>query len=91
MAAPQTRPNFNYIESFFEIEISPEELKRIAGEIERLEQGFHIPGQVIRYKLSSNFAVVYRPEKKRVLPAHVDTPAPQTYPAKIPAAAEPTA
>ena len=68
----QNRPSFNYIESFFEIEITPEDLKRIAGEMERMEQNFHVPGQVIRYKLSSNFAVLYRPEKKRPALSHVD-------------------
>jgi hypothetical protein len=79
----QTRPSFNYIESFFEIDITPEELKRIAGEMERMEAGFHIPGQVIRYKLSTNFAVTYRPEKKRPANSHVDLPIPTaTAPAR---------
>lgn len=81
MAAPSgsSKPSFNHIESFHEIPLSPEELKRIAGEIERMEQEFHTPGQVIRYKLSHNFCIVYKPEKKRNAAARVDKPVPQTF------------
>lgn len=81
MAQAHNRPSFNYIESFFEIEITPEDLKRIAGEIERMEQEFHTPGQVIRYKLSSNFALVHRPEKKRIPTARVENPKQSFVPA----------
>ncbi len=79
MASMSGKPSFNYIESFFEIEVTPADLKRIAGEIERMESEFHTTGQVIRYKLNHNFALVYRPEKKRRFAARIDNPTSQTF------------
>lgn len=60
------RPSWNYIESFYEIEMTPLELRNIAAEMEKISNDFHLPGQVIRFKLSGSFALVYKPEKSRM-------------------------
>jgi len=52
------------IESTHEIEITPDELREIAVEMDRKakHESFQ-PGQVIRFKVNERFAFVYRPAK----------------------------
>lgn len=59
------RSGFNHLESFFEVDIMPNELRKIADEIDQvMKSDLYIPGQVIRYKLSSKFVIVCKPEKR---------------------------
>lgn len=58
------RPNFNYIENSFELDISPQELRQIADEMDQRIRGFCLPGQVIRYKLNNMFTIYHKPEVK---------------------------
>jgi hypothetical protein len=74
MCMDKKRSGFNHVESFFEIEITPDELRKMALEMEHLAKSeFHLTGQVIRYKISSKFALLYRPEKQMMAKV-VDSP-----------------
>lgn len=54
---------FNQCEVFYEIEMTPEKLREIAAEIEKLSKSdLFLTGQIIRYKINHKFAFVYKPE-----------------------------
>lgn len=63
--AVKQRPNFNYIENSFELDISPQELRHIADEIEQRARGFCLPGQVIRYKVNGLITIYHKPDVKQ--------------------------
>lgn len=62
------RPSFNYIECSFELDISPQELRQIADEMDQRVRGFCLPGQVVRYKLNHLFTILHKPEVKQLPP-----------------------
>lgn len=52
------------IESTHEIDITPDDLRSIAVEMEKKARHDSFqPGQVIRYKINDRFAFTYRPSK----------------------------
>jgi hypothetical protein len=52
----------NHLETMWEINTDPVQLRQIADQLERAKEQAHQPGQIIRYKVSHNFCVVYKPE-----------------------------
>ncbi len=56
--------SFNECEALHEIKITPDKLREIATEMERVSKvDTFQAGQVIRYKLGHLFAFVYKPER----------------------------
>ena len=53
-------PLANAIETYFEIDVTPEQLFDIANQLEHGGKIAH-PGQVIRVKMNSQFCFVFRP------------------------------
>ncbi len=51
----------NQLETMWEIEADPVKLRQIAEQLEYAKTQAHQPGQVIRFKISHNFCVVYKP------------------------------
>jgi hypothetical protein len=59
---------FNECEALHELQMTPDDLREIATEMERKSKTeFYQQGQVIRYKFNHLFAFVYRPEKKAMI------------------------
>ena len=52
---------FNDVESMHELELSPDKLREIATQLEHTYDKAHHPGQVIRYKVSHNFCLMWKP------------------------------
>mgnify|MGYP006281444205 CR=1 FL=1 len=56
--------SFNECEALHEIKVTPDKLREIATEMERVSKvDTFQAGQVIRYKLGHLFALVYKPER----------------------------
>ena len=51
----------NQLETMWELETDPAKLRQIAEQLEYAKAQAHQPGQVIRFKVSHNFCVVYKP------------------------------
>lgn len=65
---------FNQCEVLFEIDMTPNKLREIASEIEKLSKGeLYLPGQVVRYKLNHKFCFVHKPETRTVPAVSFDT------------------